>query len=65
MNKRTIKKWAILWPVCESKTNDKTVWIVFGFYYEDQEYEHWNDWQEGVGDNWKWSWKCKKQYKTK
>lgn len=62
-NTRTIKKWSIIAWVNYSKTNDKSYWVFFGSYYEDQEYELWNDWQEGVGDHYKWSWRCKRQYK--
>lgn len=60
---RTIKKWSIINVVNTSKTDDKTVWIFFNSYYEYQEYEYWNDWQEGVGSHWKYSWKCKRQFK--
>lgn len=62
-NTRILKKWSVIAWVNYSKTNDKGYWVLFGNYYEDQEYELWNDWEEGIGDNWKWSWRCKKQYK--
>jgi hypothetical protein len=60
---RVIKKWAIIWPVDFSNNVNKTYWVFFGSYYELQEYKYWNDWQEGVGNHWKWSWKCVKQFK--
>lgn len=63
-NKRTITKWAFIWPVFTSRTDDTTYWAFFEYYYEDQEYEEWNEWEEGVGDNCKTSWRCKKQYKN-
>jgi hypothetical protein len=63
--KRTIEKWNILWPVNFSRDNNKTYWVFFEKYFEDQEYELWNDWQEGVGDHWKTTWRCKVQYKHK
>ena len=31
-------------------------------FYEKQKYVKWNDWEEGVGDHWKTSWKCERQY---
>ena len=62
--KRTVEKFAWLpTPVNKSRKDKKTVWVWFKKYYEDQEYVFWNDWQEGVGNNWKWSWRCKYDFR--
>ena len=64
--KRTVKKFAYFpRPVNKSKTDTSTVWVWLRNFYEDQEYVFWNDWQEGVGNNWKWSWRCKHDYRDK
>jgi hypothetical protein len=60
---RTIRRYAILptWVyVGENGNKDKWVWL--RSFYEKQKYEKWNDWQEGVGDHWKTSWRCQRQY---
>jgi hypothetical protein len=65
MKTRLIKKWAMIWPVNYSNDNDKTYWVFFESFYEYQRYHYWNDYQEGVGNNWKCSWQCIKQIKFK
>lgn len=60
---RTLKRFAIFptW-VWVGEHGDKDNWIWLRSFYEKQKYVKWNDWQEGVGDHWKTSWKCERQY---
>lgn len=60
---RTVKKYAILptW-VWVGEQGDEDKWIWLRSFYEKQKYALWNDWQEGVGNHWKTSWRCERQY---
>lgn len=60
---RIIKRYAILptWVFIGEK-GEKDKWIWLRPFYEKQKYKKWNDFMEGVGDHWKTSWKCERQY---
>jgi len=60
---RIIKRFAVFptW-VWVGEQGDKDKWIWLRPFYEKQKYVKWNDWQEGVGDHWKTSWRFERQY---